>query len=108
MPPVKIGADIKSDHQQCGLVKLRTRAVHKSTEALLTVPRYHELIQEEPDDNTTSRRSVVISTASGWRDVMNKWIADAQAAADNETANPNKEASSPSKWKKKTLAVPGC
>jgi hypothetical protein len=36
---------------------------------------------------------------------MNKWIADAQVVADNETANPDKEASSPSKWKKKTLAV---
>jgi hypothetical protein len=36
---------------------------------------------------------------------MNKWIADAQAAADNEMANPDEEASAPSKWKKKTLAV---
>jgi hypothetical protein len=93
MPPVKIGADIKSDHQQRSLVKLRTRAVQKSTEALLTVPRYCALIEEEPDDDMTSRRSAIISTASGWKDVMNKWIADAQAAADNETANPDKEAS---------------
>ncbi|KAJ7908024.1 hypothetical protein B0H13DRAFT_2331783 [Mycena leptocephala] len=59
----KIGADIKSDHQQCGLVKLRAaRKVHKSTAALLTVPQYRDLVQDQDDDD---RGPAVISTVAG-------------------------------------------
>ncbi|KAJ7175140.1 ribonuclease H-like domain-containing protein [Mycena crocata] len=71
----KIGADIKADQQERGLLKIRTkRTVHKSTETLLTVPRYRDLIQDQDDDDTTERTPAVISTAAGGRTVMGKWI----------------------------------
>ncbi|KAJ7814179.1 ribonuclease H-like domain-containing protein [Mycena leptocephala] len=51
----KIGADIKTDHQQRGLIKLRKREVHQSTDALLTVPRYRDVVQAQDDENAGPR-----------------------------------------------------
>ncbi|KAJ7724310.1 ribonuclease H-like domain-containing protein [Mycena maculata] len=80
----KIGADLKTDHQERGLIKLRNpRQVHKSTDALLTVPRYRDLIQDQDIDDSDSGPSV-ISTAAGWRGVMNQWISDARAEEEAE------------------------
>ncbi|KAJ7751786.1 ribonuclease H-like domain-containing protein [Mycena maculata] len=80
----KIGADLKTDHQERGLIKLRNpRQVHKSTDALLTVPRYRDLIQDQDIDDSDSGPSV-ISTAAGLRGVMNQWISDARAEEEAE------------------------
>ncbi|KAJ7118411.1 hypothetical protein C8R43DRAFT_960377 [Mycena crocata] len=95
------------------------RTVHKSTETLLTVPRYRDLIQDQDDDDTTERTPAVISTAAGWRTVMGKWIADSRAAeaeaAENSTDSDEEEVPTPPvrtgrapaayKWKKQTLAT---
>ncbi|KAJ7841973.1 hypothetical protein B0H13DRAFT_1910013 [Mycena leptocephala] len=51
--------------------------LHKSTDVLLTVPRYRDLIQDQDTDESDSGPSV-ISTAAGWRAVMNQWISDAR------------------------------
>ncbi|KAJ7223699.1 ribonuclease H-like domain-containing protein [Mycena rebaudengoi] len=111
----KIGADIKADQRERGLIKLRDkRKVHKSTDALLTVPRYRDLFQDQ-DADLTEREPAVISTAEGWRMVMGKWIADARAAeveaAENGSADDDDEndeeipaRTGTSRWKKKTLA----
>lgn len=58
-----------------------------STDALLTVPRYRNVVQAQDDENTGLRVPAMVSTAAGWRAVMNKWVADAQAAAANEGAD---------------------
>ncbi|KAJ7257399.1 ribonuclease H-like domain-containing protein [Mycena rebaudengoi] len=103
----KIGADIKTDHRERGLVKLREkRKVHKSTAALLTVPRYRDAVQD--DDESNEKGPAVVKTASGWRSVMSKWVADAQAAEDSESDDDENDPPAPmlrgSKWKQKTLA----
>ncbi|KAJ7238694.1 hypothetical protein C8J57DRAFT_1478615 [Mycena rebaudengoi] len=110
----KIGADIKADQRERGLIKLRDRwKVHKSTDALLTVPRYRDLFQDQ-DADLTEREPAVISAAEGWRTVMGKWIAEARAAeaegAENGSADDNDENdeeipahTGTSRWKKKTL-----
>ncbi|KAJ7300362.1 hypothetical protein DFH08DRAFT_828525 [Mycena albidolilacea] len=77
----KIGAEIRADQIERGVIKLRTkRVVHKSTDALLAVPRYLDLLQDQDDEETTERGRALVSTASGWRTVMAKWVGDARAA----------------------------
>ncbi|KAJ7222722.1 ribonuclease H-like domain-containing protein [Mycena rebaudengoi] len=103
----KIGADIKTDHREHGLIKLREkRKVHKSTAALLTVLRYRDAVQD--DDESTEKGPAVVKTASGWRSVMSKWVADAQAAEDSESDDDENDPPAPmlrgSKWKHKMLA----
>ncbi|KAJ6618961.1 hypothetical protein B0H10DRAFT_2217227 [Mycena sp. CBHHK59/15] len=80
----KVGADIKSDHLECGLVALRTaRNVHKSTAKLLTIPRYRDLLDDQDDEDSTGGKTALVSTVAGWRTVMKRWIDDAQAAAED-------------------------
>ncbi|KAJ7882909.1 ribonuclease H-like domain-containing protein [Mycena leptocephala] len=107
----KIGADIKADHLERGLTIFRDkRKVHTSTAALLTVPRYRDLLDEPDDDNATKRTSPLVLSGTGWRTVMAKWIGDAQAAeaeeTDSNSDSDDEAAARPrdSKWKKRTLA----
>ncbi|KAJ6624566.1 ribonuclease H-like domain-containing protein [Mycena sp. CBHHK59/15] len=116
----KLDKMTKTDHIERGLVTLRDkRKVHKSTAALLTVPRYADLLDQE-DGHVTKRVSALILSEAGWRTVMAKWIEDAQAAEAEETDDSSDSddddntkfpaqltpAARPrnSKWKKKTLA----
>ncbi|KAJ7877330.1 ribonuclease H-like domain-containing protein [Mycena leptocephala] len=106
-----IGADIKADHLERGLAIFRDkRKVHTSTAALLTVPRYRDLLDEPDDDNATKRTSPLVLSGTGWRTVMAKWIGDAQAAeaeeTDSDSDSDDEAAARPrdSKWKKRTLA----
>jgi len=94
-----------------GLIKLRKREVHQSTDALLTVPQYRDVVQAQDDETAGPRVPAVVSTAAGWRAVMNKWVADAQAAAADEDADTVADDAEDvgdkarrSKWKKRTLA----
>ncbi|KAJ7433002.1 hypothetical protein FB451DRAFT_1476747 [Mycena latifolia] len=92
-----------------GLIKLKKRNIHKSTAALLTVPRYRD---DQDDEDTAERGRILVSTAEGWRTVMAKWIGDARAAEAEMVEEPEEEEETPprlgrapsgSKWKKKTL-----
>ncbi|KAJ7430204.1 hypothetical protein FB451DRAFT_1273818 [Mycena latifolia] len=113
---LQIGADIKSDQIERQVVKLRSkRTVHKSTDELLAVPRYRDLLQDQDDEDSTERGPVLVSTAGGWRAVMAKWVDDARAAeidaAENESESEDEDipartprATAAPKWKRKTLA----
>jgi hypothetical protein len=46
------------------------------------VPQYRDAVQ---DDESNEKGPAVVKTASGWRSVMSKWVADAQAAEDSES-----------------------
>lgn len=94
-----------------GLAIFRDKCkVHTSTAALLTVPRYRDLLDEPDDDNATKRTSPLVLSGTGWRTVMAKWIGDAQAAeaeeTDSDSDSDDEAAARPrdSKWKKRTLA----
>ncbi|KAJ6552527.1 hypothetical protein B0H10DRAFT_1968382 [Mycena sp. CBHHK59/15] len=80
----QVGADIKSDHLERGLVTLRTaRNVHKSTAEWLTVPCYRDLLDDQDDEDSTGGKTALVSTVAGWRTVMKRWIDNAQAAAED-------------------------
>ncbi|KAJ6629696.1 hypothetical protein B0H10DRAFT_1939670 [Mycena sp. CBHHK59/15] len=73
--------------------------------ALLTVPRYRDLIQDQDDEDPVARGHAVLSTAAGWRTAMGRWVADAEAAEAEAADNPDSDDGPPlSKWKKMTLA----
>ena len=76
-----MGSDIKSQHQAEGLEKTRCkRSVHKSTETLLAVPRYSDLLEDQYHKDESERGRVLVSSASGWCIEMAKWIAEAREA----------------------------
>jgi hypothetical protein len=52
----QVGADIAADHQRLGLVEKRgNRKNHRSTAALLAVPRYSDLLGDIDDEDETER-----------------------------------------------------
>ncbi|KAJ6624052.1 hypothetical protein B0H10DRAFT_1943534 [Mycena sp. CBHHK59/15] len=104
----KIAADIKVNHLEHGLVTLR-------------VLHYRDLLDNQDDNNDVPKRgSALVLSEAGWRTVMTKWIADAQAAEAKETSSnsdsddndnnnlPKTITPAPQrrdlKWKKTTLA----
>jgi hypothetical protein len=77
----QIRADICAGHEQQGLIKLRQgRKNHKSTAELLTVPRYRDLLEDQEAEDPSERGRVLVSSASGWRVQMAKWIGDSKEA----------------------------
>lgn len=87
---MQIGADIKAEHQSLGIAKNKApRKVHKSTAALLAVPRYSDLLGDQDDEDEDERGRMLISSKQGWRTDMARWIGaarDADAAEEIEDA----------------------
>ncbi|KAJ7730528.1 ribonuclease H-like domain-containing protein [Mycena metata] len=99
---VKIRAELRAEHARQGLVKSREgRKNHKSTAALLSVPRYRDLLEDQDDEDETERGRALVSSAEGWRLQLAEWIADAKSAETAERA----EAAERPKWAPITLAL---
>jgi hypothetical protein len=82
----QVGADIAADHQRLGLVEKRgNRKNHRSTAALLAVPRYSDLLKDIDDEDETERGRALVTSEAGWRTEMAKWIGDARLRAENES-----------------------
>ena len=110
-----MGSDIKSQHQAEGLEKTRCKqSVHKSTETLLAVPRYLDLLEDQYHEDESERGRVLVSSASGWHIEMAKWIAEAREAELEESDDDGERkdvmddrqcAKTVWKWKPITLAL---
>ncbi|KAJ7779844.1 ribonuclease H-like domain-containing protein [Mycena metata] len=91
----KVRADIRADHEWQGLIKPRQgRKNHKSVGALLAVPRYRDLLEDQEDKDPNERGRALVSSTDGWRTEMAKWVADSKAAEVVERA----EAAEKAKW----------
>ncbi|KAJ6533403.1 hypothetical protein DFH09DRAFT_1325710 [Mycena vulgaris] len=93
----KIGADIRKDQQERGEIKLRLKYTnHKSTDALLTVPRY---------------QGASLGLNGRWlEDCDGQWVGDARAAetAVDDSDDVDSDADDlpgSRRWKKSTLVV---
>ncbi|KAJ7896370.1 hypothetical protein B0H14DRAFT_2558281 [Mycena olivaceomarginata] len=92
----QICADIRTGHEQQGLVKLCQGCKnHKSTAELLTVPWYHDLLEDQEAEDPSERDHVLVSSASSWRIQMVKWIGDSKEVEAAEQA----EAAEKALWK---------
>jgi len=97
------------EHQTLGLAKTRgKRQVHKSTDTLLAVPRYSNLLDDQDHEDESERGRLLVSSKQGWRTEMAKWIAEARAAeldkeSDDDDIIPCSNART-TKWKPVTLA----
>ncbi|KAJ7915735.1 hypothetical protein B0H13DRAFT_1871854 [Mycena leptocephala] len=81
----QIAAKIIAEHQQQGLYKPRKpRNNHKSTANLLSVPRYRDLLDDQQDEDPSERGRALVSSPTGWRTIMAKWIGDAREAEREE------------------------
>ncbi|KAJ6622834.1 ribonuclease H-like domain-containing protein, partial [Mycena sp. CBHHK59/15] len=70
----KIHAQIRSNHEQHGLVKSHEgQKNHKSTATLLSVPRYRDLLEDQDDEDLSERGRALVSSPDGWRVQMAKW-----------------------------------
>jgi hypothetical protein len=82
----QVGANIAADHQRLGLVEKRVkRKNHRSTAALLAVPRYSDLLEDIDDEDETERGRALVNSEAGWRTEMAKWIGDARAADESDS-----------------------
>jgi len=90
--------------------------VHKSTETLLAVPRYSDLLEDQYHEDESERGRALVSSAGGWRAEMAKWISEAREAeleeSDDDTeradvvANDRQRRNTTAwKWKPLTLAL---
>jgi hypothetical protein len=61
--------------------------VHKSTETLLAVPRYSDLLEDQYHEDKSERGGALVSSAGGWRAEMAKWISEAREAELEESDN---------------------
>ncbi|KAJ7444259.1 hypothetical protein B0H11DRAFT_2250139 [Mycena galericulata] len=80
-----------ADHRnKLGLEKMdkrtKARKNHKSTAALLNVPRYRDLLEDQEDEDPSERGLILVSSAQGWTTEVAKWIGDAHAAERAEVA----------------------
>ncbi|KAJ6623132.1 hypothetical protein B0H10DRAFT_2187251 [Mycena sp. CBHHK59/15] len=77
----KVRTQIRSEHVKQGLYKPRKgRKNHKSTVSLLRVLRYHDLLEDQNDEDPSERGDALVSSAEGWRTQVARWIGDAKAA----------------------------
>ncbi|KAJ7592357.1 ribonuclease H-like domain-containing protein [Mycena floridula] len=98
-----VHSDIKDEHQKKGLIKDHAkRKNHSSTEKLLLVPRYSELLNDFNNEDESERGRVLVSTAQGWRTEMAKWIG---SESDNDDEEPDQlpRIIPVTKWKQRTL-----
>lgn len=81
MLQAQISSKIRADNLERGVVKLRGgRKNHKNTDALMSVPRYRDLLEDQADEDWSERGRLLVNSAAGWRTEMAKWIADSRAA----------------------------
>ncbi|KIM71269.1 hypothetical protein PILCRDRAFT_93951, partial [Piloderma croceum F 1598] len=74
----QISSNIKLEHQTLRLTKMQgKRQVHKSTDTLLAVPRYSDLLDDQDHENESERGQLLVSSRQGWRTEMAKWITEA-------------------------------
>ncbi|KAJ6629669.1 ribonuclease H-like domain-containing protein [Mycena sp. CBHHK59/15] len=83
----KINASVKADHINEGLVASRKqRQNHKSVEKLLAVPRYHDLLEDQGDEDESERGCLLVSSRIAWRVDVARWVSAARAAALEDAA----------------------
>ena len=56
------------------------RLVHKSTETLLAVPQYSDLLEDQYHEDESERDHALVSSAGSWWVEMAKWIGEARDA----------------------------
>jgi hypothetical protein len=89
--------------------------VHKSTETLLAVPWYSDLLEDQYHEDESEQERVLVSSAGGWRAEMAKWISEAREAELEESdddeeredvvMNDQQHRNTAWKWKPLTLAL---
>ncbi|KAJ6565688.1 hypothetical protein B0H10DRAFT_2238868 [Mycena sp. CBHHK59/15] len=110
----KIKAQIRSEHQKQGIYKLREgRKNHQSTAALLSVPCYRDLLDDQHDEDPSERGRALVSSREGWRTQLAKWVGKAKEAElaeqDSDTENDATDTITPrlptrlTSWKPMTL-----
>ncbi|KAJ7092992.1 ribonuclease H-like domain-containing protein [Mycena belliarum] len=78
---VKVHAQIRSEQ----LRKPREgRKNHKSLATLLDVPRYRDLLDDQGHEDSAERGRALVSSETGWRTQMAKWIGEAREAERTE------------------------
>ncbi|KIM89547.1 hypothetical protein PILCRDRAFT_812394 [Piloderma croceum F 1598] len=55
---------------------------HKSTDTLLVVPRYSDLLDDQDDEDESERGRLLVSSSQCWRAEMAKWIVILSRAAE--------------------------
>ncbi|TRM63057.1 ribonuclease H-like domain-containing protein [Schizophyllum amplum] len=84
---MKVSSQITAENVARGVVKARTkRKNHKGTQALLEVPRYRDVLEDQNDEEESERGRLLVNTRAGWRTEMAKWVAAARAAEEDEFA----------------------
>lgn len=58
----------------------RKRQNHKSTVALLPVPKHTNLLEDQDDEDESARGRALVTSSVGWRVVLAKFISDAWEA----------------------------
>ena len=84
--------------------------VHRSTETLLSVPQYSDLLGDQDNEDETERGQLLMASRESWWTGMAKWIGEGRAA---ELAKEDQDDDDitlvgndcVSKWKQTTLAV---
>jgi hypothetical protein len=61
--------------------------IHKSTDTLLAVPCYSDLLGDQDDEDETERGQSLVMSRQGWRTEMVKWIGEARAAEIDEDSD---------------------
>ncbi|KAJ7903010.1 hypothetical protein B0H13DRAFT_2335363 [Mycena leptocephala] len=67
----------------------KPRNNRKSTANLLSVPRYRDLLDDQQDEDPSERGRALVSSPTGWRTIMAKWIGDAREAEPIEMRLPH-------------------
>jgi hypothetical protein len=115
--------EIRRNHVENGLIKPHNiRNNHKNTKVLLEVPRYANHLQDQDHEDESERGRSLVQSQAGWRTVMAKFIAEAQAeeareeersldpdfdSDDDEPTPPRLQTTThrPRKWQKQTLTT---
>jgi hypothetical protein len=89
----------------------RKQTVHESTNTLLAVPRYLDLLDDQDDEDEAEHSRLLVTSRQGWRTEMVRWISDARATELDEDFDSEDDAISAevsnvriTKWKPVTLA----
>ncbi|KAJ7074602.1 ribonuclease H-like domain-containing protein [Mycena amicta] len=78
-----VNSHIRSEHRKAGLLKERkARNNHKSISALLDIPRYGNLLQDQEHEDPSERGRALVTSPDSWRVEMAVWISESQKAAE--------------------------
>ncbi|KAJ6540907.1 ribonuclease H-like domain-containing protein [Mycena sp. CBHHK59/15] len=70
----------KIDKRTKHLQTARGRKNHQSTAALLSVPRYRDLLDDQHNEDPSERGCALVSSREGWRTQLAKWVGNAKEA----------------------------